>query len=374
MRIAIDLRSLSSGSVSGVENYTLNLLERLLSLDNKNQYVLFYNSFKDFKVPDFHFVNSQVKATKYPNKLLNLGLMAGAIKIEKLIGDFDCLFMPNLNQFNIQSGKKLVLTVHDLSPAVTPEFYDLKRNLWHKLLGYKRAFTRANLIFAVSEYTKKDLVRLYGIEEKKIKVVYPGIDHKEFTPDIPAAKLREARNVYGLPGDYILFLNTIEPRKNLVNLIKAFEVLDNPAELVIAGRKGWKYRSIFRAIKQSKKRDKIRYIGYVPESDKSAIIKLARALVYPSFYEGFGFQPLEAMAVGTPAVVSQVTALPEVTGNAALLVDPYDINSIAKGVKSILSDDRLRQNLIEKGLQRVKEFTWEKTAKEVLEGIERLKD
>lgn len=372
MKIAIDLRSLSSGSISGVENYTLNLLEHLLALDRQNQYILYYNSFTDFKVPDFHFVNSKVKRTGIPNKILNLALKIGVVKLEKLVGDFDCLFMPNLNQFNISAGKKLAITVHDMSPVVTPEFYDLRRNLWHHFLNYKKAFRRADVIFAVSEHTKKDLIRLYGISETKVKVIYPGTDNRQFNQNIPVAKLRNARNVYGLPGDYLLFLNTIEPRKNLTNLIKAFDLLDQPVDLVIAGRRGWKYRKIFRQIRQSKKFAKIKYIGYIPEEDKPAIIKLARALVYPSFYEGFGFQSLEAMAVGTPCVVSQVTALPEVVGDAGLLVDPYSVENLAGALNLILTDEPLRGRLVEKGAQRAKEFDWNRTARGVLEGLNQL--
>jgi glycosyltransferase involved in cell wall biosynthesis len=280
--------------------------------------------------------------------------------------------MPNLNQYNIRSSSKLAITVHDMSPAVTPEFYDLKRNLWHKFLNYKKAFDRASIIFTVSEYTKKDIVRLYGIAESKIKVAYPGIDKKIFKSEIPVKDMRRARNLYELPGDYILFLNTIEPRKNLTNLIKAFDNLDSSVDLVVAGKKGLKYRQIFGRIKQSKKSGKIRYIGYVPENDKPAIIKMAKALVYPSYYEGFGFQPLEAMALGVPVIASQVTALPEVVGNAGLLVDPYSIEGISHAMNAVLSNEQLRQDLIAKGLQRVKDFDWNITANRILTEISKI--
>ena len=177
------------------------------------------------------------------------------------------LFLPNLNQFSILPKTKLAITVHDLSPVVTPEFYDVKRRLWHKFLNYKKAFKRANIIFAVSEYTKQDLIRIFNVNSEKIKVVYPGVDQKVFRPDISALKLRSARNLYSLPGEYILFLNTIEPRKNLSGLLKAFELLDSRADLVIVGRQGWKHKDIFRQIKNSKKSAKIKYVGYVDEQD-----------------------------------------------------------------------------------------------------------
>jgi glycosyltransferase involved in cell wall biosynthesis len=280
--------------------------------------------------------------------------------------------MPNLNQFNISPSVKLAITVHDLSPVVTKEFYDFKRNLWHRLLGFKRAFERANVLFAVSEYTKLDLMRLFKVPEQKIRVVYPGIDHKIFNPNISDAKLRSARNIYGLPGEYILFLNTIEPRKNLSGLLKAYERLKSNINLVIAGRKGWKYKNIFREIKNSKKSAKIRYVGYVEEQDKPAIIRLSKMLVYPSFYEGFGFQPLEAMAVGVPTIVSQVTALPEVVSDSSLPINPYSIDDIREGMDILLLDQNLRQRLIAKGLERVKKYDWQRTAEQVLEGLSKI--
>lgn len=372
MKIAIDLRSLQSGRLSGVENYTLNLLERLLPFDSQNSYTLFYNSWGKSNLPDLHFVNSQMRQTRYPNKILNLGLKFGLTKLEKLAGNFDCLFMPNLNQFNIRSKAKLALTVHDLSPVVTPEFYNFKRRLWHKFLNYSKAFARADIIFAVSEFTKQDLVKIFNIPEGKIKVIYPGIDKNVFNPEIKIEKLREVRNIYSLPGDFILFLNTIEPRKNLVNLIKAFENLNGPEYLVIAGKRGWKENEIFRTIAKSPKRSRIKYIGYVEEADKPALIKMAKILAYPSFYEGFGFQPLEAMAVGTPTIVSQVTALPEVVGGASLLINPYNIVDLTKAMEEILNSEDLRKKLVAKGMTRVSEFNWDTSAKKVLEELNKL--
>lgn len=369
MKIAIDLRSLSSGTVSGVENYCMNLLENMLEQDRQNRYVLFYNAMRAKQLPDFHYVNSEVKQSRIPSKLLNLALKLDLTKVEKRTGECDWFFMPNLNQFSINPQTKLAITVHDLSPIVTPEFYNLKRRIWHKFLNYKKAFQRADILFAVSEYTKNDLIRLFNIEEKKIKVVYPGIDHKFFSPNIPESSLRDVRNIYGLPGDFILFLNTIEPRKNLAGVISAFEKIKSSASLVIAGRLGWKYKKDFELIKNSKKSAKIHYIGYIPENYKPAIIKLAKILVYPSFYEGFGFQPLEAMAVGTPVVASHLTSLPEMMGDAGLLADPYNPNSLATALEQIIGNENLRQILIKKGFNQVQKFNWQKTARETLEFI-----
>ncbi len=372
MKIAVDLRSLSSGSISGVENYTLNLLDNLLKLDKVNQYTLFYNSVSNRQLGDFHYVNSKVVHSRVPNKLLNIGLKLKAIRLEKLAGEFDLLFMPNLNQYHIADKAKLVITAHDLSPVLTPEFYDAKRRLWHKFLNYKQAFNRANILFAVSEYTKNDLIKVFNINPEKIKVIYPGIDHDLFSPNLSEDQQRNLRNRYGLPGDFYLLLSTIEPRKNLKTLIKAFEQVNNPASLVIAGRLGWKYKRDFALIKKSKKNAKIKYIGYISESDKPALIKLAKALVYPSFYEGFGFQPLEAFGLGTPVIASQVTSLPEVVADAGLLINPYNVNDLTFALNQIVDNKLLRANLIEKGFLRAKQFTWQKCAEEVLQNFKQI--
>ncbi|HVY67709.1 MAG TPA: glycosyltransferase family 1 protein [Patescibacteria group bacterium] len=374
MKIAVDLRSLSSGSISGVENYVVNLLEHMLPLDRTNSYVLFSNAWSERQVGEFHFMNSQARQTSWPNRLLNLALKSGLVRLEQVAGDFDCLFMPNLNQFNLARDKKLVITVHDLSPVVTPEFYDVKRNLWHHFLNYRAAFNRADVLLAVSEYTKRDLVRIYGIPESKIRVVHPGVDRQIFRPDLPLAELRRVRNHYGLPGEFFLFLNTIEPRKNLTGLIRAFERLAQPIYLVIAGRPGWKYKQALRLIKNSRKSAKIIYAGYLQEKDKPAVIKLAKALVYPSFYEGFGFQPLEAMACGTPVIASQLTSLPEVVGDAGLLINPYSEDGLLEGMRRLLQEPALAAALLTKGLERVRNFSWQRTAELTLQGINSLRE
>ena len=370
MNIGIDLRSLSSGSISGVENYIVNLIEHMLPLDRKNQYTLFFNSWANRAPDNFHFINSKTKATKVPNKILNLGLKLNLIKLEKLTGPTDWLLLPNLNQFSIAPQTKLAITVHDLSPVVTPEFYDLKRRMWHSFLNYKKSFERADVIFAVSEYTKTDLMRLFNVPANKIVVAYPGVNSMPSSQSFDGGDLRNIRNQYDLPGNFLLFLSTIEPRKNLENLIAAFEGLDNDAHLVIFGKKGWKYRGIFRKIQGSTKRDKIHYRGYVEEADKLKIVRMAKAVVYPSFYEGFGFVPLEAMSAGVPVVASAVTSIPEIVGDAALLVNPYNIPEISHALMQILTNEALRSGLILKGKDRSRDFTWEKTARTILHFLE----
>ncbi len=296
--------------------------------------------------------------------------------MEQLVGGFDCLFLPNLNPFSVSRTAKLAVTIHDLSPVIAPEFYDAKRRLWHSFLNYQKTFTRADIIFAVSEYTKLDIIRAVSSAGKKIKahlslalIRFSSVSNWEH-----AALHAEARNVvHSAPVEYILFLNTVEPRKNLSNVLKAFELMEGDTELVIAGRQGWKYSDIFEQLEGTKKRGKIRYLGYIDEAHKPAIIALARALVYPSFYEGFGFQPLEAMACGVPTVVSQVTALPEIAGDASLLVNPYNINDLAHALTEVTVNESLRQQLIAKGAERVRKFRWQTAAAQVLAALNNLR-
>lgn len=370
MRIAIDIRCLQSGTVSGVENYTNNLLEELLVMDKLNTYSLFYNSHKRLALPEFNYINAAIIKSNIPNRLLNLLFKLKVSSLESLIGDFDCLFMPNLNVINVRPNTKIILTVHDLSYVSLPEFYDLKRNLWHRFLNVPKLLKRADLIFAVSHYTKNDLIKYYDLPEEKIKVIYPGVDSQIFHPDIRHDELRNVRNIYGLPGEYFLCLNTLEPRKNLIGSIQAFEQIKSKSHLVIAGKKGWKTRQIVRKIQNSKKKLLIHYIGYVAEEHKPALLKMAKALLYPSFYEGFGFQALEAMAVGTPAIVSQITSLPEVVKNAAMLVDPYNLGDLIKAMDEFANNPALRDFFIKKGLDHASNFSWQITARQTLSYLE----
>ena len=372
MKIAIDLRSLQSGGVSGVENYTLNLLEELLAIDMNNSYLLFFNGAKKISLPELSFINAKVKRTWFPNKILNLLFKFRFLTLEKLIGDFDLLFMPNLNVVNVSLKVKIIVTVHDLSFVKCPEFYDLKRKIWHKFLSPAKLFKRASRLLAVSKFTKNDLISVYNIDPQKIEVIYPGVLVNEFNQKTSIRHLREVRNVYALPKDFFLFLNTLEPRKNFINTIKAFENSDCPEHLVIAGKKGWKINDILKTIKNSSKKDKIHYIGYVNEEFKPAIIKLASALLYPSFYEGFGFQALEAMAVGTPTIVSQVSALPEVVGGGSILINPYNLRDIIMAMETLSKNDFLKDALVKKAELRVENFTWNNCAKMTLKTMEDL--
>ncbi len=364
--ITVDLRSLHTQEFSGVESYTVRVLEQLLLSDQNFVYKLFYNRFSKKEFNYFHFINAEFLQTRIPNRLLNLSIkFFNYPKIEKLIGEHQTLFMPNWNTLSVTPETKVVLTVHDLSPLLMPEFYSWKDRVWHWVINLNKLVKRANKIIAVSEFTKVSLIEKLKIPASKITVAQLGVDHENFRPNLSVDKLRDVRNTYSLPGDYILFVGTVEPRKNLSRVIEAFEQVNEPVSLVIAGKLGWKYAAILKQIEQSPKRRFIKLLGYVPETDKPYIIKLARAFVWPSLYEGFGLPILEAMAVGTPVITSNVSSLPEVAGDSAILVNPFNVGDIAIGIQTLLTDDSVREHYIKAGLERSKKFTWENCAEEV---------
>lgn len=363
MQVAIDLRSLHAKNYSGVELFTIQAIQRLIELDKEHQYLLFYNGAKPKTFDEFHFLNVKYKQTRIPNRLLNFGFrFLKWPKIESLADEPRVLLMPNPNMVALRSLTKLVLVIHDLSPVVMPEMYSFKAQVWHKFINVKKLCKRADKILAVSEFTKQALVNDLGISESKIHTGLLGVDHDRYHSEIEITKLRSVRNVYGLPGKFILFIGTLEPRKNLARLLEAFEALDSDCHLVIGGKMGWRYSEAMDLMRNTKKRNFIHYLGYVPEEDKPALIKLAQVFAWPSLYEGFGLPVLEAMAVGTPVLTSNVTSLPEVAGDSALMVNPYNTIDILNGLKMLLTQPNLRELYIKSGLVQSKKFTWDHTA------------
>jgi glycosyltransferase involved in cell wall biosynthesis len=373
MRITVDLRSLHSAQYSGVEYYTVQLLEHLIPLDSKNQYTLLYNGWQPKQFDNLRFVNSKFVQRRFPNRVLNASMkFLGRPYLEDLAGPTDVLLAPDFNFVRVSPHTKLVQVVHDLSPLIEPSWFNLKTRAWHKFVGIRKTLRRADHIITVSEYTKQTVMAEAGIATEKITTAYIGINHELYQPNIAAEKLRFVRNKYGLPEQYLLFVGTIEPRKNLLNLVKAFEQLDSPASLVIAGKLGWNYQTLLNNIASSPKKRLIKLLGYADEADKPALIKLAKMLVWPSFFEGFGLPPLEALAVGTPVLTSHVSSLPEVVGDSALMVNPYTIEDITRAMEIGLTDTETRGILINKGLEQAKQFSWAKTATTVAEAINQL--
>jgi glycosyltransferase involved in cell wall biosynthesis len=222
---------------------------------------------------------------------------------------------------------------------------------------------------ADSQSTKNDLIDLLNIKETKIKVAYLGVDESYFA-EYSVDDLAEIKTRYGLPDDYLFFVGTIEPRKNLASIIGALDKLGWPVDLVIAGSYGWKSQQVKKLIESN---NKIHYLGYVNEADKPALYRLAKGLIYPSYYEGFGLPIIEAMASGCPVIAGNDSSQGEVLGDCGILVDPYNITSIRQGINVILNDQEMKDVFIANGTIRAKEFSWNKTAQITLDAISSLK-
>jgi len=379
MNIGIDLRVLARGTRTGVEEYTINLLSELLPLEPKINFKLFYNAYQKVQLnyPWLSLDNVELKDFRIPNRFFFMAARyANQPKIDKLLGGFDLYFNPHFFTVPLSVGSKKIITFHDLSFERYSGFFSWRKRAWQKfLMAAQQEAKEASQIIAVSQSTKDDLINLYGIEPGKIKVIYSGVG-KQFTPmNNEQRTTNNIRKKYKLPEKFILYFGTIEPRKNIIGLIRAFELLKNNCslftvhcslKLVIAGAKGWLCQDIFKTAQQSKYCRDIIFTGFVEEIDKPALYNLAELFVYPSFFEGFGFPPLEAMACGLPTIVSHTSSLPEVVGQGALTIDPYNIDELAWAMEIALTDNNLREQLIKKGVKQAKKFSWSKCARETL--------
>ncbi|HWQ60528.1 MAG TPA: glycosyltransferase family 1 protein [Candidatus Fimivivens sp.] len=377
MRIGIDLRCLASGRHSGVEEYVVGLLSAVFHADRENDFVLFLNEWRNAPI-DLSwadgFDNVSIRRFRIPNKLLNFSLWYFRYpKLDRLLGGVEVFFMPNINFCAVSKRTKLFVTAHDLSFQVCPETFSWKQRCWHAFVDPKGLFRRAYRVFSVSESTKDDLVFRYGIAPDRVTVIRSGVDVRFRSYDRNDPTMLSVKEKYGLPYSFILYLGAFEPRKNITAVVRAYNALRKAhhpelakTALVLAGVSGWKERDILREVEHSPFRGNIFLPGFVEDADKPAFFNLSAAFVYPSVYEGFGFPALEALACGTPVIVSDSSSLPEVVGDAGILIDPYRPDELFRALESVLLDRKLRMRLRERGLARVKSFSWDASAKRVI--------
>jgi glycosyltransferase involved in cell wall biosynthesis len=374
MTIGIDIRVLGSGKKSGIEEYTEQLLAHMLPLDPSIQYKLFYNSFRN-SLPDYPWLKlPNVKVVRYwiPNRILfYASLLLNGPKIDKLLGGVDVFFAPHFFLAPLSKGCRRVTTFHDLSYLRFPEFFSWRKRMWHRFEMQPSWQARfSDRLIAVSDSTKKDLSDLYHIDPARIASIYSGVASSMIRPEHD--RIERFRQDKHLPQKYVLYMGTLEPRKNIVGIIRAFNLLKEHLEfkdlnLVIAGSRGWLDDPIIFEVKKSPHHRDIHIIGVVKDEERQYYYAAAAIFLYPSFFEGFGFPPLEAMACGTPVVTSHNSSLPEVAGDAALLVDPHSIGDIAAALRSILTHPKLREHMIERGFIRAREFSWRQSAQKTLE-------
>ena len=388
MRIGIDARAIlnpEKSAPSGVAHYVWHLVKNILEIDSprsggagkENQYVLFF----DFKVRDKDvkkFARENVKIKFFPfsdykkympgaySEILGLATYSR----EKL----DVLHVTSpLYRVPASYRRKIVTTFYDFATYRVPDLFPRLSTARIKAL-YKFAAKKSDRIIAVSESTKKDARELLGYPEKDISVVLNGIDKRFFDPaETESAAAEKIKKEYKISGKYILFLGTLEPRKNLTRVLEGFARFKNSFQgkfdyqLVVAGKKGWLFKEYFQQAEDLGIREDVLFTGYVGGDDLKPLYTHAEFFVMPSLWEGFGQTIVEAMACGAPCLVSRVASIPEIAGDAALFVDPHDTEGIGRAMGKLAGDRDLRLELARKGREQAKKFSWEKCARETLE-------
>jgi glycosyltransferase involved in cell wall biosynthesis len=382
MKIGIDYTA-AAWQGAGIGRYTRELIRAVVLHGSTHQYTLFYaaggidrDSSYVAELRRLCDANPHIRSVPIPLTPRRLTQLWQRLRlpfpVELFTGPLDLLHAPD---FVLPPTRaRTIVTIHDLSFIVHPECAESSM-VRYLSDAVPRGLRRADLIVADSEATRQDLARFMSVDPAQVKVIYPGVGPR-FHP-MPREQTEPVRARLGLPERFLLFVSTLEPRKNLVGLLEAFALVIQNADpalqpaicklqLVIAGRRGWLYEDIFTAIERLDLGERVRILDYVHDNDLPALYNLAWAFAYPSIYEGFGLPALEAMACGTPTVTADNSSLPEVVADAAVLVSAEEVGSIAAGLRQIVTDEPLRARLRAKGPERAERFTWEQAAQQVL--------
>jgi glycosyltransferase involved in cell wall biosynthesis len=345
---------------AGINWYIYNLLLNLALADQENQYTVFLG---DRRFPPNSGLTLRTSWLPTTHPLVRIGweqwIQPFVLWQEKIELLHSLAFVTPL-----LSPCPSVITIYDLSFLTFPRGFRGSKRLYLTLLTRPSA-RKARRVITISESTKRDTVRLLGVSSEKVDVVYCGVD-RAFHP-LPEKEVASFRQKCSLPERIILFVGTIEPRKNVARLIEAYSRLrDRQVKLVIGGARGWLYEEVFARVEELDLTDDVLFPGYISADELPLWYNAAELFVYPSLYEGFGLPPLEAMACGTPVITSNVSSLPEVVGEAGLTVDPTDSRGLAEAMNQVLGDRALRQSMRERGLTRAGRFSWAKAARETI--------
>ncbi len=372
LSVGIDCRMLQAEQRSGVQEYTEQLLAHMLSLDKNIQYVILFSSLTK-RHPEYWWLyldNVRVMHLRWPNAILfSLNRLLNWPKLDQKLG-VDVFFSPHIFPAALDEDCRRVTTFHDLSFIRFPDFFSFRRRWWHSFQAdAKKQCRHSDSVIAVSKSTRNDLVSIFDCDPEKIKVIYSGTHLTR-----PEEKeLLEFKKRKKISEPYLLYIGTLEPRKNVDSIVKAFLILKEKKEfqnlkLILAGARGWLYNEIFKDFGDLAKSDVV-FVDHIDDDERALYYAGAEVFIYPSHFEGFGFPVLEAMACGTPVVTSNTSSLPEVAGDSAILVDPNNVSMIAEAVASILTDSRLRSRLIKSANLRVQQFSWLSAAQKTLETI-----
>lgn len=368
MHIAINAHLLAhtrSFRRAGVSNYVEALLAGLGQIDRRNRYTVYTTRGLGASAlglpPNFRVRPSLLPTINPRVRIPWEQLLAPALM--RLAG-VD-VYHGVLNVMPLASPAPSVVTIHDLSPFLFPQTFR-RVNRTYTRWAIRVAARRAARILAVSEFTKQEIVRWLCVPPERVVVTYDAADARFAPPD--RQELAAFRSKHGLPERFVLFLGTLEPRKNLTLLLDAYAMVASSldAPLLIAGSRGWLYEPVLARAEQLNLGDKLRFVGYVDQAEQHLWYAAATAFAFPSLYEGFGMPPLEAMACGTPVVVSSSSSLPEVVGDAGLVVPPDDPEELAEALHRVLTDAALREELRTRGLKQARRFSWRDTAERTL--------
>jgi glycosyltransferase involved in cell wall biosynthesis len=350
------------GCKSGVGYYAENLLGGMMSTAPEHDYVLLSN--RDMR-PSWRPISHETLQGDRFFPVRAAWMQAALPGILRRLRPDICHFPNYLAP--LACGRPYVVTIHDMTLFITPRYHRLKKLVLDRTL-VPHVARRAAAIITVSKSARDDIVRYLKVPRDRVHVVMNAVG-PAFVPVTDQARLEAVRARYGLDVPYILYVGTIEPRKNIVRLIRAFAQLkkkDIPHKLVLVGQPGWKCEPIYAEVEKRGLRQDVIFTGYVPFDDLPVLYSGAESMAFPSLYEGFGLPVLEAMACGTPVVTSSSSSLAEVADGAALLVDPYSVAEIAGSLQRIHSDPALAAELSEKGRARAAQFTWETAARDTL--------
>ena len=367
LTIGIDASRAARAQRTGTETYSLELIKALASLASPLRRLWLYTPHppRPSDWPDSPYVETRV--IPWPRLWTHLRL---ATELQR--HPPDVLFVP-AHVLPLYCPAPAVVTVHDLGYRHYPDTHR-RFDRWYLDWTTRRHCRLARQIIADSQATKQDLLDFYGADPDWISVVYLGRD-ESLKPVTDPAIIAQTKARYNIHGDYLLYLGTLHPRKNLVRLIEAFcqamvATTNRDLKLVIAGKQGWLYDQILARVRQLGLTERVIFPGYVAVEDKPALLSGALAYVFPSLFEGFGLPVLEAMACGTPVLTSNNSSLPEVAGDAALLVDPRQTADITAGLVQLITDSHLRQQLVGRGYRQIQDFSWPKAARQVLQILE----
>jgi glycosyltransferase involved in cell wall biosynthesis len=369
LRIAIDAHSVGS-RLAGNESYITNLVEALAQLDTVNQYTLYVTKREATERFENRWPNVRVRSTLPHTPLVRIPLTLVAELRRRPVDLLHVQYTaPPL------APCPIVATIHDLSFEHLPETFK-RRSRMQLRLTVRRTARTARQVLVPSEHTRRDICETYGIGPERVRVT-PLAAPAHFAPVEDEREVRRVRELYGLTCEYVLAVGSIQPRKNLVRLIQAYSALRwarphaNLPKLALVGKKAWLYDETLRAIEECGLGDLTVLTGYVAEADLPALYTGALCFVYPSYFEGFGLPPLEAMQCGAPVIAGNRTSLPEVVDDAGLLVDPFDVEALTSALARMITDSNLREQLRVKGLERARQFSWHETARLTLKAYER---